>query len=163
MGMTPSVRPDNKLRFRCPAVGTEEFYLACIMRRYRHWRGESIDRADCATCMNASKCPALEMIREECVANKSIFFAADDRLRTLPARILERVQRIVVLPMHGMHTGIDPARLSQLVGRDAVVPTALAVPAGHGRKAAKACKPDNAVFLDKVDGSIAQHIKVDQE
>jgi len=118
MGMTPSVVPTNRFRFTCPTLNRPELYLRCVMRRYRHWRGEEIE-GGCATCMRASKCAALLMIKAEQRGDKALFLdEVGTTLHRLPAEILEQTRRTQVMRSHGRGTGVDTAVLEALMRGD---------------------------------------------
>lgn len=117
MPMTPSMRPDNFYSFACPQTGKLERYIACMLRRYKHWRGEKIEPI-CATCMNAGKCPALKMLDREWREDKAVYFdPTPGRARKLPDDVLAHIATKSVCAIHAFGTGIDQATLSRLMER----------------------------------------------
>jgi len=111
-----SITADNRYRFVCPTLGTEQFYLRCALRKHRQWRGEAIE-GECATCMKASKCAAVAMLNLE-QRGEAKFFDTEIKPHRLPKVVFDAIQRKLVRPFHGAGTGIDPATLAALVRGD---------------------------------------------
>jgi hypothetical protein len=118
IGTTQSVVPTNRFRFTCPTLGRVEFYLRCVLRRYRHWRGEEIE-GDCATCMRASKCPAVAMIKLEHREGRALFLDTEGKAtHRVPAAVMDEIRRKLVRPFHARGTNIEPEALAKLVRGD---------------------------------------------
>lgn len=129
--MTPSVRADNRFRLQCPVVQREERYMACVLRRHRFWRGESVEGEGCAAAMAANKCPVIHMIMMETPRNepqKTIFFdPKGEKVFGLPKAIAERIEKVVVLPTHCRRHNVSPEMFEILTGSaPGAAPTVLA-------------------------------------
>lgn len=124
MGMTHSgsMVAGNQYTFHCPVMGDDQLFLACAFRRYKHWRGEKLDRPGCATCMNAGKCPAVNMIKMEWKSDKPLFTDTTTRVHRIPKEIEDHMAIVRIVPMQGLGTGISGAELSRLCGHEAVLP-----------------------------------------
>lgn len=93
MAETDSIRAGNLFRFRCPSVARNAGFLACSMRRRRHWRGERIE-ADCGTCMNAGRCPIILMTKMEWAEGKALFIdTVGEKLHKVPKEVLAEISR----------------------------------------------------------------------
>ncbi len=160
--MTLSMRADNRYRFECPLTEKVEIYLACIFKRYKHWRGEKTGNPICATCMNANKCPAVHMIKREDAERRAIYFDTTDRIHKLDAFARERTERVMVSPIQAYGTGIDMADLSRLCGHTVTgIPTSIPVPPRPN--AAKApIKPTRVKFRSSADSAeVLDHVAGD--
>jgi hypothetical protein len=119
--MTPSIRADNRFRFVCPVVGREERYIACGLRRHRHWRGESIDCGGCASAMRAGKCPAVYMLDMETPKNapsKAIFFdTKGEKVYGIPKVVAERIEKVLILPSQCRPYHMSPELFERLTGQ----------------------------------------------
>lgn len=173
--MTPSVRPENRFRFNCPVVGREERYIACVLRKHRHWRGEAVDCGGCASAMNANKCPAIHMIAMEVPRDadaRSIFFdLKGEKVFGIPNAVAERIERVLVLPSHCRRHNVSAEMFERLTGRSAdgveLAPLVQAdsepTKAAHRRvrrEAGKATQPKDALgdILDNASVDIAAAI-----
>jgi hypothetical protein len=168
--MSTSIFAGNRYRFHCPVVEREEYWLACALRKHRRWRGEKIE-SDCATCMSASKCPAIYMIQKEHKLGKPIFVDPTETLHQIHKDVWEQIKPLMVLPIHGYGTGISNARLSQLIGREVVNIEDIRMPPRVGRREPElsAAKPRAARKKDSGDAmfnhveDMADHITVAAE
>jgi hypothetical protein len=118
--MTPSIKPDNKFRFLCPVIGEEARYMACVFRKHRKWRGESVDCGACSAAMDANKCPAIHMIDMEVPRHgetRSIFYdPKGEKLYKIPPKVAERIENLVVLPYHCRRYEMTPEMHERLTG-----------------------------------------------
>lgn len=124
MGVTSMVA-GNKYTFHCPVMGEDQLFLACAFRRYKHWRGEKLDKPGCGTCMNGGKCPIVPMVKMEWTSEKPLFMDTTERVHRIPKAIEEHQAAVRIVPMQGLGTGVSNAELSRLCGYEAVLPTAM--------------------------------------
>lgn len=138
-----SMTPGNKLKLRCPVLGTDQYFVACAFFHWKRMRGEATGRPDCDTIHNANKCAARHMLELEGKAGRPLFIVEDDKPRNPPKAVMERLSQVAIIPYHGMGTGIDPETLSRICGQKIdKVPVTLVTPAD-------ARKPKDAIKRSK--------------
>jgi hypothetical protein len=136
--MTPSIKPDNQFRFLCPVIGEEARYMACVFRKHRKWRGESVDCGACSAAMDANKCPAIHMIDMEVPRHgetRSIFYdPKGDKVYKVPPKVMERIEKLVILLYHCRRYEMSAEMHERLTGSKEFSKLPLQVPpAGNGK------------------------------
>lgn len=121
-GHGKSAVPENQYVFHCPITNTNQRYIVCAFRRYKCWRGEEIDRGDCATCMTGGKCPAVHMMQKEVKSGERLWFDLNpNRVHQLAPEIADRVKNILLHPAQAAGRVLTEEMKQRLFGNPEVV------------------------------------------
>ena len=147
-----SAIPGNGYSFRCPVVERDSAFTICARRRDKHWRGERTQAHDCHTAMNGSKCPALHMLTMEWAAGEEMFYDSQVRLHALPKAIIERIEKLVLVPSHAHGMELTAEQQELLFGGLREIPKTIAVPerAKRTRKAHTVAVPAESDVTDDI-------------
>lgn len=163
VGFEDSAQPGNGYQFHCPVVDRDARFLVCAFMRRKHMRGESFEAHDCKCAMVGNKCPAVHMLKLEWTSGDRRFFDKEPTMHRLPKDILERIEKVRLLPSQAAGLSLTVEQRERLFdGNLAVVSAASssaaepsATPTKRTRKAKAAAATDLTSGLGEMDTDMA--------
>lgn len=123
----------NQFSFHCPVVDVDVEMRGCVYLRDKVYSGQTIaTRRGCQACIQASKCPAAEMVRRVAFgSNDATDHCASEepKLGRIPGDVLDRIKAVLV-PEHLLRQyGVSSAEVAKIQSsRERIEAQALTAP-----------------------------------
>lgn len=124
---------ENTFTFLCPMTQENERINVCLFRKRKKWMGQEIASSICACAMDAGKCAAVEMQKDEGRQGRAMAYTDNtSKISRIPAEILAKVKRcIATITMMGRYPDLSHDQRERLSTSDLSETPAKA---GRGKK-----------------------------